>query len=140
MNSFRQLDVWGTADKPGTPASVVTTVTENSFDDAVVDAQQPVLVDFYSDNSEDSKAMVPVVADLSNHLKESIKVVRMDADESPEMTKRYEVTTLPDFFFFKNGAKVGHITGKMSEDELFAFVKRCNGNGETAVESSNKAQ
>ena len=125
FNSLRGLDVWGTAQTAGTPASTVLLVTESTFEKEVFNSQVPVLVDFFSDDNAASKEMVPVLAEAAKALGSSYKIVRIDASESPQLTKMLNIEKLPDFLFFKQGAEIDHIQGKLSNDELITFIRKC---------------
>jgi thioredoxin 1 len=134
FNTMRSLDGWGMAQTPGTPGSSVPLVAESDFSDEVVNASKPVLINFYCDDNAESKAMAPVVADCAKELKGSIKVVRVDASESPQIAQLFSIKALPDLVVFKNGQEIGHHVGVMTVDELVAFAKS------TATEMSPTAK
>jgi thioredoxin 1 len=90
----------------------------------VVQSSVPVLVDFYTDNSETSKQMVPVLAALTTDLGSSVKVFRMDANESPVISDKYNVQGVPDFVLFKNGEKIDHMVGPQTKEQMVSFLKK----------------
>jgi thioredoxin 1 len=123
FNTLRTLDFWGVAQTPGTPGSSVPLIAEADFSDEVLKAKEPVLINFYSDDNADSKAMAPVVADSAKALKGQIKVVRVEASESPQIAQALSISKLPDFVVFKKGEEIGHQVGVMTAEELVAFAK-----------------
>lgn len=123
FNSTRDLDVWGTRQNNVMPEVEVPAVNEQMFEDDVLKAKQPVLVAFYSDDEKQSKLMIPLMIAVSKELKDSIKVVRMDAVMSPTICKAYGIEPLPDFVIFKNGRKVDHMLGVTDKDALVSFAR-----------------
>jgi thioredoxin 1 len=101
----------------------------------VLQSGVPVLVDFYTDNSETSKQMVPVLSDLTSQLSGTLKVVRMDANESPIISDKYNVSGVPDFVLFNKGEKVDHMVGPQSKEQMLSFLKKYVKLQETPVAS-----
>lgn len=81
--------------------SVVKLTTEN-FEQEVLKADQPVLVDFYADWCGPCQMMGPVVEELSGEVS-GAKVCKVNIDEQMEIAQRYGVMTIPTFAVFKNG-------------------------------------
>jgi thioredoxin 1 len=137
LNGTKQLDVWGTTTVAGASASqVIPAVTESTFQHEVLESDQPVLVDFYTEECPHCSAMVPVVADVATQLKGSVKVVRVDAGENAGVADKYGVNGVPDFVMFKEGQKLENVTGERTKPELLSFVKKC---AAEKVESSGSA-
>lgn len=124
FNSLRGVDIWGTTQVTGTPANEVASVSESAFEREVLSSPQPVLVDFYSDENEASRSMVPVIAACAKEAGASLRVVRVDATESPQLTKLYGVSKLPDFLLFKQGQEIDHLQGPVSKSDLLAFAQK----------------
>ncbi len=87
FNSLRGLDVWGTAQTAGTPASAVQQVTESAFEKEVLNSPVPVLADFFADDNKASREMVPVLSQTAKALGSSYKIIRIDAHESPQLSE-----------------------------------------------------
>jgi thioredoxin 1 len=122
-NSLRQLDWWGTEDNPTNVAATVPLVDEGDFEQKVLRVQGPVLVEFYSDDSTQSKVMVPIIANAARKLRGEVTVVRADKVDCPMISKMYSVATVPDFILFRGGEKISHVVGEMSDGELVDFVR-----------------
>ncbi|HEY9719829.1 MAG TPA: thioredoxin family protein [Trichormus sp.] len=137
INGTRQLDVWGSfTGADGMQAStIVPAINENQFQHVVLESDQPVLVEFYTDDCPHCLDMVPVMAHLATDLKGNVKVVRMDAGECASIAEKYGVTGLPNFTVFKDGEKIDNTTGSQTKDQLLSFIKNC-----TAQKPSGSAE
>jgi len=79
-------------------------VTDADFDQEVLAASEPVLVDFWADWCAPCKAMDPILEDLSRELAGKVKIVKLDVAANPGITVRYNVRNMPTMIVFKNGA------------------------------------
>lgn len=81
--------------------AVVKLTTEN-FEQEVLKAEQPVLVDFYADWCGPCQMMGPVVEEVAGEVSNA-KVCKINVDEQMTITQKYGVMTIPTFAVFKNG-------------------------------------
>ena len=123
-NSLRQMDWWGSEDSPTNVAATVPLVDESDFEQRVLRVQGPVLVEFYSDDSTQSKVMVPIIASAARKLRGEVTVVRADKVDCPMISKMCSVGTVPDFVLFRGGEQINHVAGEMSDSELVDFVRQ----------------
>ena len=79
-------------------------VNDASFDAEVLEAKQPVLVDFWAEWCPPCKAMDPIVDQLAIELAGKVKIVRLAVDDNPATVVRYNVRSMPTLMVFKNGA------------------------------------
>lgn len=96
--------------------SVIKLTTEN-FEQEVLKAEQPVLVDFYADWCGPCQMMAPVVEEISGEVSDA-KVCKLNIDEQMEIAQRYGVMTIPTFAVFKNGELVKKEIGAMPKAVL----------------------
>jgi thioredoxin 1 len=101
----------------------VTAVNESTFDSVVLASKQPVLVDFSATWCGPCKTMEPVLEELAADFKGKAIVVKIDVNQSPNLTKQYGATTIPCFIVFKNGKPVGRAEGVTSKSELADMLK-----------------
>jgi thioredoxin len=91
-------------------------VTDANFSDEVLNAQEPVLVDFWAEWCGPCKAIAPVLEELSGELAGKVKIVKLNVDENPNTTVQYGVRSIPTMILFKGGQaadmKVGAGTPK----------------------------
>lgn len=98
--------------------SEITKTTEQSFQDEVLNAGLPVLVDFTAVWCQPCKALDPVVKELANEWDGKIKVVKLDVDDNPSIAMNYNVMGVPTLLLFKDGEPVERTTGYMPKDRL----------------------
>mgnify|MGYP000214110387 CR=1 FL=1 len=92
----------------------VVKLTTANFDQEVLQADRPVLVDFYADWCGPCKMMGPVVEEISGEL-DDVKVCKINIDEEMEVAQRYGVMSIPTFIAFKNGEMTGKQGRRCSE-------------------------
>ena len=80
----------------------VVKLTTDNFEQEVLQAQQPVLVDFYADWCGPCKMMAPIVEALSEELSD-VKVCHINIDENIDIAQKYRVMSIPTFIAFKGG-------------------------------------
>jgi thioredoxin 1 len=93
-------------------------VNEADFQTEVLDAAQPVLVDFWATWCQPCKMLDPLVKQLANDWQGKVKVVKLNADENPEITAKYGVMGLPTLLLFKNGEPVERLIGYQNKEKL----------------------
>ena len=70
-------------------------VNDLNFETEVLKASQPVLVDFFATWCGPCRQMLPIVTELSEEMKDKVKIVKMDVDEAPATPDRYEIQSIP---------------------------------------------
>ena len=100
----------------------VVKLTTDNFDQEVLQAQQPVLVDFYADWCGPCKMMAPVIEQISNE-ETDIKVGKINIDENIEIAQKYKVMSIPMFIAFKNGEVAAKTLGAQPKEEVLKLVK-----------------
>ena len=93
-------------------------VTEESFEEEVVNADLPVLVDFSAEWCGPCKMVDPIVHELSEEWDGKVKVVKIDADENPGILMKYRVLGIPTLMFFVNGEVKERVTGFQPKKNL----------------------
>ena len=100
----------------------VVKLTTDNFEQEVMQADQPVLVDFYADWCGPCKMMGPVVEEISNE-EAGVKVCKINIDEQIELAQRYGVMSIPTIISFKNGEVSGKQVGAVPKSRLLELVK-----------------
>ena len=102
---------------------MATNVTDTNFEGEVLNADGPVMVDFWAEWCGPCKAMSPLVDELSGEMGEKLKIVKVNIDESPEAPTKFGVRGIPTFMIFKGGQVVDTRVGGMSKSQLSEWVE-----------------
>jgi thioredoxin len=115
----------GSADLPSAVGSEATLAyaDDTTFDEAVLQADGPVLVDFYADWCGPCRRLGPVLERISEDLTEG-RIVKVNVDYSPEIAARYNVQNLPTLKVFVDGQVVDEAMGEQSEQTLRSMLQR----------------
>lgn len=97
--------------------SVINLTSEN-FEEQVMEARVPVLVDFWASWCGPCKMMSPVVDRISEEMGTSARVCKVNIDEQQELASKYNVMSIPTFLLFKDGKEVNRVVGAMPKEEL----------------------
>ncbi len=101
----------------------VNTISADEFKNEVTGFNGKVLVDFYADWCGPCKMIAPILEKLSEK-RDDIKIVKVDADASPELMAEYGVRGIPTLLLFNQGEKVGTKVGALPLTQLEAFVEQ----------------
>ncbi len=93
-------------------------VTDESFEADVLDAESPVLVDFWAEWCGPCKMIAPIVEELAEEYVGQMSVAKLDADENPNTMQAYGVMGIPTLILFKGGEAVERIVGFMPKERL----------------------
>jgi thioredoxin 1 len=96
------------------------TVTDNSFQQDVIDASVPVLVDFWATWCGPCKMIAPILEDVASELGGKLVVAKLDVDENSAAPQKYSVMSIPTLILFKNGQPAERLVGFMSKEQLLA--------------------
>ena len=97
-------------------------VTESEFQNQVLDADKPVLVDFTAGWCQPCKMIEPIVKQLAQDWDGKVKVVKLDADENPNIMMQYGVLGIPTLMLFKSGQVKERMTGYQPKDKLLTKI------------------
>lgn len=100
------------------------TLNEKNFEREVLDASTPVLVDFAADWCPPCRALEPTIAELSDQYAGEVKVGRVDVDVNPELSARFEVSSIPTILLFKDGEITHRFVGLTAREEFVQAIER----------------
>ena len=86
-------------------------VTEDDFDDTVLKASVPVLVDFYADWCGPCKMVAPLVDEIAHAHIGKLLVAKVDTDRAPGVASRYDIRSIPTLVIFRDGEEVERSIG-----------------------------
>lgn len=93
-------------------------VTEQSFDQEVVKAETPVLVDFWAAWCGPCRLIAPIVEDFAREYEGKLKVAKVDVDDNQNLAMKFNIMSIPTLGVFKGGQLVERIVGYMPKAEL----------------------
>ena len=96
----------------------LTTVTDKDFEEVVVKAKGPVLVDFWAPWCPPCRMLSPIVDELAGEYSGKIAVAKLNTDENPETSKKYGVRSIPTLLLFKGGKPVSTMVGFRPKADL----------------------
>jgi len=108
-----------TAEEPQAPVENMTYVSTNAeFDEAVLKARTPVLVDMYATWCPPCKKIAPVLNRLAPTYKGKVAFVKVNVEKVPDKARKYRVQFVPTLLVFKNGKETERIQGAPPEARL----------------------
>ena len=93
-------------------------VTDADFTEEVLNADLPVLVDFWADWCGPCKMVAPVVEELAADYDGRLKVMKVDVDSSPLTAGNYGIRSIPTLLIFKDGKPVQQVVGAVPKQML----------------------
>lgn len=102
--------------------SNIDAITDGSFENEVVEAKTPVLVDFWAQWCGPCKSIAPILDDLSQKYSGKVKFVKLDVDQNPATPPKFGVRGIPTLILFKDGQVKATQVGLLSKAELISFL------------------
>lgn len=99
-------------------------ITSADFDEKVLKADIPVLVDFYSDTCVPCKMLSPVLSQLEGELDGKLRIYKVNVGYERELVDRYEVQASPTMIFFRGGEEVSRLRGMTQKPAIIAEYEK----------------
>lgn len=102
--------------------SEIVNVTDGSFEAEVLQADAPVLVDYWAEWCGPCKMISPILEEISSEYDGKLKIVKINIDENSETPPKYGIRGIPTLMLFKNGNVEATKVGSLSKSQLTAFL------------------
>jgi thioredoxin 1 len=103
-------------------SELIKHTTDASFDSDVLQAQKPVLVDYWAEWCGPCKMIAPILDEVSQAYKDKLQVAKMNVDENREIPAKFGIRGIPTLMLFKGGQLAATKVGALSKAQLTAFL------------------
>jgi thioredoxin 1 len=97
-------------------------VTDNNFEEVVLQSDKPVLVDFWAEWCGPCRMISPIVAELSDDYDGKAVITKMDVDNNPGIAAKFGIRNIPTILFFKNGEVADKQVGAVPKSILASKI------------------
>ncbi len=98
-------------------------ITKDNFEQEVLKSDIPVLVDFWATWCGPCRALGPVLEEIASETS-SVKIVKVNVDEQPELASQFRIMSIPTMILFKSGEVADKTVGLLPKDEVLNFIKK----------------
>ena len=99
-------------------------VTDSSFQDDVLGASGPVVVDFWAEWCGPCKQIAPALEEISNEMGDRVTIAKINIDDNPETPSTYGVRGIPTLIMFKNGEVTDTKVGALPKSQIMQWIEQ----------------
>lgn len=97
-------------------------VSDDTFEQEVLKADQPVLVDYWAEWCGPCKMIAPILEEVAETYNGRLKIAKLNIDDNPETPPKFGIRGIPTLMLFKNGNVEATKVGALSKSQLAAFI------------------
>ncbi|OYT93031.1 MAG: thioredoxin [Burkholderiales bacterium PBB3] len=103
-------------------SALITHVTDTTFETAVLQSANPVLVDYWAEWCGPCKMIAPILDEVSAAYEGKLNIVKMNVDENREIPAKFGIRGIPTLMLFRDGQLAATKVGALSKSQLIAFI------------------
>ena len=96
--------------------------TDASFDQDVLQASEPVVVDFWAEWCGPCRMIAPALDEISKEMEGKVKIVKLNVDENPQTAAKFGIRSIPTLMIFKDGTLAAQKVGAASKGDLSRWI------------------
>lgn len=97
-------------------------ISDDSFEQEVLQSDQPVLVDYWAEWCGPCKMIAPILIEIAGEYEGKLKITKLNIDDNPNTPPKYGIRGIPTLMIFKNGNAEATKVGALSKSQLTAFI------------------
>ena len=97
--------------------------SDDNFENDVLQAKKPVLLDFWAEWCGPCKAIAPILDEIATEYRDKLQVAKINIEENPQTAPKFGIRSIPTLMLFKNGAPEAQKVGTVSKSQLAAFLE-----------------
>ena len=98
-------------------------VTDDSFEQEVLNSDIPVLVDYWAEWCGPCKMIAPILEEIVGDYADKVKIAKLNIDDNPNTPPKFGIRGIPTLMLFKNGEVEATKVGALSKSQLTAFIE-----------------
>ena len=103
-------------------SDAIVHVTDDSFEEDVLQSDIPVLVDYWAEWCGPCKMIAPILDDVAGDYEGKLKIAKLNIDENSQTAPQYGIRGIPTLMIFKNGSAAATKVGAISKTQLVEFI------------------
>ena len=96
-------------------------LTENTFENEVINSDKPVLIDFWASWCMPCRMLSPTIEELGQEVSD-VKIAKINVDEEEQLARMFRVNSIPTLVMVKDGKVVSRSVGVQTKDRIFAMI------------------